>query len=70
MIGTPEFATAAASEWGHQALIRGAKALAMTAVDRLTQPGLMTQAQAEFAQTINPDAEWRKRRFFGQPKDG
>jgi amidohydrolase len=61
---TPEFAVAAASERGNQALLRAAKALAMTAVDLLTQPELMDQAQHEFQQMTNPDAAWRKLRFF------
>jgi amidohydrolase len=61
---TPEFAAAAASDWGNQALIRGAKALAMTAVDLFTQPTLLAEAKAEFARTVNPDAAWRKMRFF------
>ena len=61
---TPEFAAAAASERGHQALIRSAKAMAMTAVDLLTQPALMAQTKAEFEAMIDRNAEWRKRRFF------
>lgn len=61
---TPEFAAAAASEWGHQALIRGAKALAMTAVDLFARPDLLAEAKAEFARTVNPDAAWRKKKFF------
>ncbi|HXF61206.1 MAG TPA: M20 family metallopeptidase [Caldilineaceae bacterium] len=61
---TPEFAAAAASERGHQALLRAAKALAMTALDLLTQPALMEQAQREFRQMSNPNAAWRKLRFF------
>ena len=61
---TPEFAAAAASPWGHQALIRSAKALAMTAVDLFTQPELLAEAKSEFARTVNPDAAWRKKKFF------
>ncbi len=60
---TPEFAEAAVSERGDAALIRAAKAMAMTAVDLLTQPELMAQARAEFSETFNPDAAWRKMRF-------
>lgn len=63
---TPEFAQAAASERGNRALIRAAKALAMTAVDFLTQPELVAQAKAEFAQTANPNARWRQMKFFGE----
>ncbi len=61
---TPEFAAAAASDWGNQALIRGAKALAMTAVDLFTQPDLLADAKSEFARTVNPDPAWRKKKFF------
>ena len=61
---TPEFAVAAASPWGHQALIRSAKALAMTAVDLFTQPELLAEAKSEFARTVNPDPAWRKKKFF------
>lgn len=61
---TPEFAAAAASERGHRALLRAAKAMAMTAVDLMTQPELMEQAQREFRQMVNPNASWRKLRFF------
>lgn len=63
---TPEFATAAASERGNRALIRAAKALAMTAVDLLTQPELVAQAKAEHAATVNPNARWRQMQFFGE----
>ncbi|MEZ4636054.1 MAG: M20 family metallopeptidase [Caldilineaceae bacterium] len=63
---TPEFAEAAASERGDRALIRAAKALAMTAVDLLTQPELIEQAKAEHANMINPNARWRQMRFFGE----
>ena len=61
---TPEFAAASASARGQQALLRAAKAMAMTAVELLTQPELMAQTQTEFKQMINPDAGWRKLRFF------
>ena len=61
---TPEFAVAAASERGNRAMLRAAKAMAMTAVDLLAQPELMAQAQDEFRQMINPDAAWRQKRFF------
>jgi amidohydrolase len=62
---TPEFAVAAKSEWGDQALLRSAKAMAMTAVDLMTQPELLAQAKAEFVETVDDlDAAWRKQRFF------
>ncbi len=61
---TPEFAAAAASERGQQALIRSAKAMAMTAVDLLTQPTVMEQVKAEFEGMIDRNAAWRQRRFF------
>lgn len=61
---TPEFAAAAASERGNQALLRAAKAMAMTAIDLLTQPDLMAQVKQEFEQTIDRNAAWRQQRYF------
>lgn len=61
---TPEFAAAAASERGNQALIRSAKAMALTALDLLTQPELMAQAKTEFESMVDWDAAWRKQRYF------
>lgn len=61
---TPEFAAAAASERGNQALLRAAKAMAMTAIDLLTQPALMAQVKQEFEQTIDRNAAWRQQRYF------
>ena len=61
---TPEFAAAAASERGHTALLRAAKAMAMTAVDLLAQPEWMAQARAEFDAAVDLEAGWRKLRFF------
>lgn len=61
---TPEFAAASASERGNQALLRAAKAMAMTAVDLLTQPEVMNQVRREHRELTNPDAPWRKLRFF------
>src|SRR5690606_7278078 len=61
---TPEFAAASASERGNQALLRAAKAMAMTAVDLLTQPEVMDQVRREHRELTNPDAPWRKLRFF------
>lgn len=45
---SPEFAAAAASESGHRGLLDGAKALAMTVVDLITQPGVMDTIKEEF----------------------
>lgn len=61
---TPAFAAAAASERGNRALLRGAKAMAMTAVDLLTQPDLLAQARQEFEQMVDRNAAWRRLRFF------
>lgn len=47
---TPEFALAAASEEGHRGLLDGAKAMAMTAVDLLTTPQLLSRIREEFCQ--------------------
>ncbi|HIC88799.1 MAG TPA: M20 family peptidase, partial [Anaerolineae bacterium] len=45
---TPEFREAAISPRGHQGLIDAAKAMAMTAVDLLTAPGLIEEVRAAF----------------------
>ncbi len=45
---SPEFAEAAASEEGNRGLLDGAKALAMTVVDLVAQPGLMDRIREEF----------------------
>lgn len=50
---TPEFAAAAVSPAGHAGLLDGAKALAMTAIDLLTDPNLLPRAKAELAQKRN-----------------
>jgi len=63
---TPEFALAAGSEAGDRAWNIGAKALAMTAIDLFTNPELLAQARAELAKMTNPDARWRKMRFFDE----
>ena len=47
----PDFAHWAASERGDKACIDGAKALAMTALDLMTDAALMRAAKAEFAET-------------------
>jgi metal-dependent amidase/aminoacylase/carboxypeptidase family protein len=45
---SPEFRGAAGSETGHRGLIDGAKALAMTVVDLIGQPEMMTKVKKEF----------------------
>ena len=45
---SPEFAEAAASEAGNRGLLDGAKAMAMTVVDLITQPETMKKVQEEF----------------------
>jgi amidohydrolase len=45
---SPEFAAAAASEEGNRGLIDGAKALAATVVDLVTQSGIMDRIREEF----------------------
>ncbi len=47
---TPEFAKAAASEAGHAALVDAAKAMAMTAVDVLSEPETLTSIKEAFRQ--------------------
>jgi amidohydrolase len=47
LIHTPEFASAAASEAGHEGLIDAAKAMAMTVADIL-QPGMLDKIKQEF----------------------
>ena len=47
-IHTVEFREMAASEAGHKALLDSAKALAMTAVDVLTDAGLRERMEREF----------------------
>jgi amidohydrolase len=48
IIHSPEFAAAAASAEGNRGLLDGAKALAMTVVDLITQPGIMDKIKEEF----------------------
>ena len=48
VIHTPEFAAAAASEAGHEGLMDAAKAMAMTIVDILGQPGMLDKIKQEF----------------------
>jgi len=46
-IHTPEFASAAASEAGHEGLMDAAKAMSMTVADIL-QPGMLDRIKQEF----------------------
>ncbi|MBD3192600.1 MAG: amidohydrolase [Candidatus Heimdallarchaeota archaeon] len=47
-----EFAKAAISERGHQAMLNAAKALAMTAIDIFTKPELLEKIQVEFQERV------------------
>jgi metal-dependent amidase/aminoacylase/carboxypeptidase family protein len=47
-VHSPEFALAAASEAGSQGILDAAKALAMTVVDLVSEPGVMTKVKEEF----------------------
>jgi amidohydrolase len=51
-IHTPEFAEYTASADGDQAVIDGAKAMAMTVADLWLQPNLLAKAKAEFANSV------------------
>jgi len=48
LIHSPEFTAAAASAEGNRGLLDGAKALAMTVVDLIAQPGIMAKIKEEF----------------------
>jgi amidohydrolase len=48
LVHTPEFAAAAVSEAGQQGLIDAAKAMTMTVVDVLSQPGTLDKIKQEF----------------------
>ncbi|HEX7776068.1 MAG TPA: M20 family metallopeptidase [Parvibaculum sp.] len=56
VIHNPEFARWAGSELGDKACIDGAKALAMTALDYMTDAGLREAAREEFAATATGSA--------------
>lgn len=56
VIHNPEFARWAASDLGDKACIDGAKALAMTALDFMTDAELRERARAEFAATADSSA--------------
>jgi amidohydrolase len=51
-IHTPEFAEYTASADGDQAVIDGAKAMAMTVADLWTQPDLLSRTKDEFARSV------------------
>ena len=57
VIHNPEFAKWAGSEKGDKAVIDGAKALAMTAIDVLTDKTMMQQARDAFGQTAEFSAQ-------------
>ncbi|MBU2607783.1 MAG: M20 family peptidase, partial [Chloroflexi bacterium] len=48
VIHTPQFMEAAASETGNRGILDGAKALAMTVLDLLANPKMVTKAKEEF----------------------
>ena len=48
LVHSPDFAAAAASEEGHRGLLDGAKAMAMTVVDLLYEPQLLSAIKNEF----------------------
>lgn len=49
---TVEFAAAAGSPAGHQAMLNAARAMAMTCLELFYQPELLTRAKAEFAEAV------------------
>ena len=57
VIHNPEFAKYAGSETGDAAVLDGAKALAMTAIDVMTDDQLMSDARDQFAETADLSAE-------------
>ncbi|MBI2869975.1 MAG: M20 family metallopeptidase [Chloroflexi bacterium] len=54
LVHSPEFAEAAGGEEGLRGLLDGAKALAMTAVDILADPGVVRDIKEEFRRSENP----------------
>jgi len=56
VIHNPEFAKWAASDLGDKACLDGAKALAMTAIDYMTDAAMREQAKADFAATAESSA--------------
>lgn len=57
VIHNPEFAKWAGSDLGDKAVVDGAKALAMTALDFLTSPDMQAQAKADFEASADVSRE-------------
>lgn len=66
VIHNPEFAKWAGSEKGDKAVVDGAKSLAMTAIDVLTDKALMQQAKDDFAQTAEFSAQSIAQAWHGE----
>lgn len=66
VIHNPEFAKWAASERGDKAVIDGAKSLAMTAIDVLTDKKMMQQAKEDFAATAEFSAQSIAQAWHGE----
>mgnify|MGYP000845262129 FL=1 len=66
VIHNPEFAKWAGSETGDKAVVDGAKALAMTAIDVMCDKTLMQTAQAEFDQTAEFSSQSLLAAWHGQ----
>ena len=70
VIHNPEFAKWAGSETGDKAVIDGAKALAMTAIDVLTDKKMMQQARDDFAKTAEFSAQSIAEAWHGEGGHG
>ena len=66
VIHNPEFAKWAGSEKGDKAVIDGAKSLAMTAIDVLTDKKMMQQAKEDFAATAEFSAQSIAQAWHGE----
>ena len=66
VIHNPEFAKWAGSEKGDKAVIDGAKSLAMTAIDVLTDKKMMQQAKDDFAATAEFSAQSIAQAWHGE----
>jgi amidohydrolase len=60
---TPEFRDAAISPLGHEGMILAAKGMAMTTIDLLTDPDLMSRIKAEFTENVLKQKVERLGRF-------
>ena len=69
IIHNAEFATWAASEKGDAAVIDGAKALAMTALDLMSDRGLLDTAKADFAATADISKSALAKLYANHPSD-